>query len=347
MKPLYVFVMQPFMRSHANTLYDWIKATCDSTNGDFEVIRADDTIGNVPYPRLQDRIDSFIKVSDICIADLTTSKSPHENRNENVLLEVGAAYALQKPVIPITNPSSTLPTDIIGNIYIDLDPESLSNQENIQRMKEAFCTKLRRSLHDSRQFLRRHNPSQFMVYGYDKRSNIDFHSWVRRSVKRIYVLTTNLDFLVHQPFTIDKEEKEMTILEMIRIEIGKKPKDFELRVLTLDPDSNFTNDRAKALDLDRRAFREDLRAHLSTVQDFIISEACVRTARLGVYDACPLQMTFFFDDFVISSVVADGKPSRECVAYLHNLAVGGANETYEPHFQKMWNGKTMVATNRR
>ena len=99
MKPLNLFTIQPFSAKHSDFFWKTINEVCKDFNGDFEVIRADKKPSDAGT-RLQDRIDSYIKKNDLFFADMT------EERNENVLLEVGAAMCLNKPVIIVSGKSS-------------------------------------------------------------------------------------------------------------------------------------------------------------------------------------------------------------------------------------------------
>src|SRR5689334_14900681 len=113
MKPLRVFIIQPFGTSYAQRFRELISEVCSSEElrGSFEPFQAMDqpTI----EPRLQDRINSYIRDADLCVADLTGPG------NANALLEVGAAYALEIPVIPFSD--KELPSDIRGNLYVNLE----------------------------------------------------------------------------------------------------------------------------------------------------------------------------------------------------------------------------------
>lgn len=331
MKPLKVVVIQPFTAKHSDEFWKMCKQVCDGTDGNFEAFRADTEFSDAG-PRLQDRIDSYIKKADICVADLVGS------RNENALLEVGAAYTLNIPVIPISD--KPLPSDIRGNLYINLNPNELE-KENIRK---GFCQDLyRRLLEASVVKVRESNKKQFVVYGYASRRIVDFYSLINRCAERIYVLTTNLGFLVNEELISGIEGPKMTVLEMLAEALKSKPNNFSMRILTLDPDSNFTNERASALEKDRQEFREHMRQDLYTVKKYVESEDCNVSVQVKIYDEFPVQMTYFFDDIVVSSVVAVSQSSRECITYIHSLRENGAKETYEKHFERIWNRATIYA----
>lgn len=129
MDPTNVFIMQPYTADHSNKFLDVVSQELKDIGCIF--MRADRTQSSAGF-HLRDRIDDYIKKADICIADLTTS------RNENVLLEVGAALTLQIPVVIIAD--KELPSNIIGNIYIKLNPAKLriSLHMAIQTEKELI-----------------------------------------------------------------------------------------------------------------------------------------------------------------------------------------------------------------
>src|SRR5262249_10947539 len=149
----------------------------------------------------------------------------------------------------------------------------------------------------------RHYQSQFIAYGHQRRRNVDFYSHINRCQKTISILTTNLGFVVNE-YLEYAPGKEATFLQMIAESISNKPLTFQIKILALDPDSNFTNDRASALGRGRTEFRETMKQDLNTICDFLRSSDCTRRAQVRIYDEFPYQMTYFFDDFVVSSVVA-------------------------------------------
>lgn len=332
MKPKNLFVIQPFTVKHSKKLWEIIEEICKNFKGEIEPYRADKKKSEAG-PRLQDRIDSYIKKADICIADITGT------RNENVLLEVGAALTLKIPVILIAN--SKLPSDLSGNLYIDLDIDNFDSEKTLKTLKKDLKSRLTEVLykHDIPK------GSQFIVYGYKNRRVVDFYSIIKRCQKSICILTTNLDFFVTEKLDCGFGPTKMTMLRMVAQELKNKPSDFYMKILTLDPDSNYTNDRASALSKDRQEFREHMRADLQTVKKFVESEDCKASVEVKIYDAFPLQMTYFFDDKAISSVVNNSHFSRECITYEHSLEENGSGETYSTHFDKLWSNAKSYARN--
>lgn len=346
MKPLRVFIIQPFTARHSEEFKNVVVSVCNASGGLFQAYRADDE--PAATSRLQDRIDSYIKKADICVADLCGT------RNENALLEVGAAYTLSIPVVAVSD--RELPSDIIGNLWITFDPAKASDEEHLATFRKHLEFRLR----EARREIGRPRSGQFMAYAYDSRRNVDFYSLVNSCEKRISILTTNLGFVVDEPLatsgfrslgsleagndTPGAGQAPKTLLEMIASKLSNKPPDFMIRILSLDPDSNFTNDRASALDRDKREFRDAMRQDLEALIAFVKSQQCTRSFQIKLYDESPLQMTYFFDDEVVASVVAKGRSSRDLVTYQHSLLAHGAKETYEQHFENLWGGAKLVAS---
>jgi hypothetical protein len=332
-KPLHVFIIQPFQTGHADRLKTLIEEACHGFGDRFRAYRADNT-KSPAGPRLQDRIDSYIKKANICIADLTGTL------NANVLLEVGAAYTLNIPVIAIAE--KELPTDIKGNLRINLDPGKIGDQSIAEEFKET----LKRRLTEAENEIGKAREPQFISYGFEARRHIDFRSLVSGCERRFNVLTTNLGFLVNYRFTDEHDQsKKHNVLDLLGDELHRKPEDFITKILVLDPDSNFTNDRALGLGRDRREFRENLRQDLEDLVDFAASPKCVRAFQVKTYEALPMQITYTFDDVVVSSVVATDRSSRDCVHYVHSTLPRGVQETYERQFDYLW-ARGIIAANR-
>ena len=337
MRPLRIFIIQPFQASHSESFKKIIDEVCKESKGKFIAFRADDEFASVGS-RLQDRIDSYIKKSDICIADLCLDIESGK-RSENALLEVGAAYTLNIPVILAAD--SDLPADIKGNLYLKMMPKEFKTDNYINEFK----SKLRNRFHEASLEIGFHRRNQFIAYGFNSRRSVDFSSFTRRCQKRISILTTNLGFVVNERLKHGLDE-EVTLLQMIASMLTEKPSGFTIRILALDPDSNFTNDRASDLNRDRKEFREKMRQDLETVINFAKSNDCVRSLQIKTYETSALQMTYFFDDYVISSVVSKSVSSRECITYIHSLHVDGARQTYEHHFDNLWGSAKLVASSK-
>jgi nucleoside 2-deoxyribosyltransferase len=341
MKPLKVFIIQPFGTRYADKFRALIKEVCADRrfDGIFTPFHAAEE--RTIEPRLQDRINSYLRDADICIADLAGT------RNENALLEVGAAYALGTPVIPFSD--HDLPSDIRGHFYIRIDLSRLDDESTARDFKTALHSRLL----EARGLVRASkNLTRFNSHAFVDRGAVDFHSLMSRCEGRIFLLTTNLNYLVNEGLVapieaIETTPEKPTFLELLESELPNKKPAFELKILALDPDSNFANQRALSLGRNRQLFREQMRDDLNTVKNFVESGQCPVSGEVRIYDDYPLQMTFFFDDVVVSSVVAAARSSRYCVTYMHSLREMGAQESYERHFDHLWERAAVYAASQR
>ncbi len=320
MDPTNVFIMQPYTADHSNKFLDVVSQELKDIGCIFT--RADRTQSPAGF-HLRDRIDDYIKKADICIADLTTP------RNENVLLEVGAALTLQIPVVIIAD--KELPSNIIGNIYIKLNPANLSKEVE----RKTFRNELHQRLMEAKSQIGHSGTENFVAHGYPDREGVDFDLLIRRTEMRINILTTNLGYVVDQKLPTKDKTYRRTILESLIEELPKKKPGFQTRILALDPDSNFTNERADSLHRSRREFREQMRNNLDILTKKIGQISNVNV-EINIYNEYPLQMTFFFDDVIVNSVVAASRSSRYCVTYVHNLSSRSAKDTFERHFDELW-----------
>ena len=320
MDPTHVFLMQPYTEDYSETLRQIVFSELAQIG--CVTRRADKDPSYVSF-LLQDRIDDYIKKADVCVADLA---SP---RNENVLLEVGAALALQIPVVIIAN--NPLPSNILGNIYVALNPSDLSKKESLDR----FRAELRLRMIEAKNQIGHLPTEKFVAHGYPDREGVEFDLLIRRAERRIDILTTNLGYVVGQAQVSEAHPEGRTMLASLIEELPKKKsRAFRANILALDPDSNFTNERADSLHRSRRDFREAMRQNLDTVTDALSRIAVDSEVR--IYDEYPLQMTFFFDDVIVNSVVAGSRSSRYCVTYVHNLSYRSARDTFERHFDELW-----------
>lgn len=336
MKPLRVFIIQPFKKDYSTTFRDLVADVCksDRFEGGFDPFHA---IEEPSFePRLQDRINDYLKRADICVADLSTP------RNDNALLEVGAAYTLGIPVIPFSD--KELPADIRGNRYIKMELNGIEENEDLQ---EEFKRQLRRKLLEARSEIGSTKALRYLSHAFQDRGALDFYSMIERCEQRLNILTTNLNYVVNEDLYCGPDVGELTFLQIVASAMPKKASRFTLRILALDPDSNFTNERALSLGRDRQEFREQMRADLDLTKEFIESEDCGVSAEIKLYNDYPLQMTFFFDDTLVSSVVATSLSSRHCVTYMHSLRELGARKSYEQHFDHLWGKSEQYAVSQR
>jgi nucleoside 2-deoxyribosyltransferase len=111
------FVIMPFDPSF-DDVYSMIKLSVESAFADQEIkcFRLDEA---KPAGRITDRLLKELESSSICVADLTGNKP-------NVMWEVGYAMALSKPLLIITQETTSLPFDLKDMQSLQYDRNHLS-----------------------------------------------------------------------------------------------------------------------------------------------------------------------------------------------------------------------------
>lgn len=122
-----VAVMMPFGPAFGG-VYDAIKSACQQTNW-FYAQRADDIWKDSTV--IQD-VFSLIFRSQIVVCDYT-------GRNPNVFYEAGIAHTLGKTVIPITQNSGDVPSDVVHHRYL----QYLNNGEGLASLSTGLSQRLR------------------------------------------------------------------------------------------------------------------------------------------------------------------------------------------------------------
>jgi nucleoside 2-deoxyribosyltransferase len=87
-----------------------------------------------PDTTLARGIYDYIEAADVIVADLTAV-------NPNVMYEVGFAHALRKPVLPVVQRGTSIPSDLAGQfvfVYDPSDPKELT--EFIQLWSQSFLS---------------------------------------------------------------------------------------------------------------------------------------------------------------------------------------------------------------
>jgi hypothetical protein len=126
-----VFVIMPF-RDDLRWVYDdLIRPACVAAGA--SVIRADDLLlhRNV----LKDVVEGIV-TSDVVVADLTGG-------NPNVFYELGAAHALMRPVILLTQERDALPFDIRSHRTLSYPPDPAAAAPALDRLTRTLAAALR------------------------------------------------------------------------------------------------------------------------------------------------------------------------------------------------------------
>jgi hypothetical protein len=131
-----------------------------------------------------------------------------------------------------------------------------------------------------------------------QRKSINIPSIIERAKRCVRILTTSLNY-------VNNELKESMHKAL---ENNKDNPEFEIIMLTMDPESEVTNGRAEQLGRSLKSFRDELREALeSMVEGF---RKYSKNVDIRIYRTLPTQINYIIDDIVIIAVVSIGHKSR-------------------------------------
>jgi len=273
-----------------------------------EVYRGDTQ--EVKRENLHSHVSDCIKTSHFCIADLT-------GQNPNVLYETGVARGYGRKVIIICQDKRDIPSDLEGSVFVEYTMGSLGYlpsdiQQHFGRAQEFI------------EEFKEHGELGSVKYMPDRKEGL-IKSKIAKAKNRIDILQTNLCVL-------DKGFKGDIKNSL------DKTESLKVRILTLDPQSTFVNHRAQQLDLDVKDFRQELENALDNVKTYFSSYG--DRVRIRIYDDFPVQITFGFDQEIISCVVSSTGKSRDNCAFIVPENMPGAHGSFSEHFGRLWSLKS-------
>lgn len=162
---------------------------------------------------------------------------------------------------------------------------------------------------------------EFQVECFTERQRVNLPRIMERTKRRIYILTTNLDYT----------ERFLQKSIRLALERNKDNSAFKVEILTMDPEGDVANARAIQLARNVRLYRNELRRSLDNMNDEFGDHPQVE---IVTYRTLPTQMTFIFDDIVVTSVVSLGQQSREGVHFMLQN-VPEVAETFVTHFRAL------------
>ncbi len=313
------FVIQPFGKKSTDNkdaptvdndkVFEMLK-TLERIQPNFrlEVYRGDTE--EVKRENLHSHVSDCIKTSHFCIADLT-------GQNPNVLYEAGVARGYGRKVIIICQDKSDIPSDLEGSIFVVYTPGRLGNlpsdiQQHFARVQEII------------EEFKEHGELGSVRYLPNRKNDL-IKSKIAKAKNRIDILQTNLCVLA-KGF---KDDVKSTL---------DKTEGLKVRILTLDPQSIFVNHRAQQLDLDIKEFRQELEDSLDNVKEYFSNYG--DRVRIKIYDDFPVQITFCFDQEIISCVVSSTGKSRDNCAFIVPDNMPGAQGSFFEHFGRLWSLKS-------
>ena len=270
-----------------------------------EVLRAD--IEEVGRENLATHVQDCIESADFCIADIT-------GRTANAMFEIGYARGKGLKVIVICKDNEEIPSDLKGIVYVNYNKENLSGLAS--RVKQHF----KRVAIDFRP-----KDSLQTVSYLPRRNDALIRSRIRASTRSIDILQTNLsvlqrDFLDDIAAALDAHDN------------------LTVRILTLNPQSVFVNYRAEQLeDTEVKVFRGELSNALEAT--YVKLKKYGSRVSIRIYDDFPAQISFFFDDEILSCVVSAMGRSRDNCAFIVPSNLPNAQRSFGLHFSHLWSNK--------
>ncbi len=314
-----VLVVMPFGEDWSDQVLDaLLKLNIKDTRGRIHVKRADQVVPKVG--NLQEHIELLNRGSGLVIADITGA-------NPNVLIEVGIALALQTPLLLITQDRDGIPTHLKGLI---IDEYSLT-EESLERTTTHLLLRIEEVLSIVK--AKRIEASQQQIYSVECFATRNFaalQNYFRESKYRIDILTTNLSFLFEE-----YGNESSTYFDEIQHAMDRPNSKTKIRLLTLDPESDFAAKRGKQLGYAPQVFRDMLRESLTKVRSFEQKYPRERY-EVRVYDDFPNQIMYRVDNDIFHCVVAQPTASRRHLTFKFERHLAGVDSSFTDHFQSIW-----------
>ncbi len=303
-----LFVVTPFYRQADKIWTDALLPAVQRINSlqDYKVNpqRADFSLKGLEF---RQHLHTHLDEADVCVCDITGT-------NPNVMYEIGYARAKQKKTIVIRQAHQDIPIDLqdkyvqtyADDALVDL---SLYLESAVVKGIEAIMTK------------RASTQPAYEVSCFKDRDASDLGNAIAGASEHIEILETNVSTVVNM------------YLPQLRRTLDKNPT-LAVRVLTLNPDSSFVNNRAAQLGVPIGQYREEL--HDSIHRLLRELEKYGERITLRIYDDFPTQITFMVDDEIYSCSIARSNRSRRlCTFKLHGYDQG-AERTFQFHFEAVW-----------
>ena len=250
---------------------------------------------------LDDSIMKNIDDADYVVVDWTTG-------NPNVLNEAGYARGRGKHGIHISGDGS-LPSDKAGIIYALYEPE---NPQSLAKSLPDLISELVKRIEAG--------PRVFDYY--DSRSTMLIDKMMDEAETEICILQTNLE-------TVNANHVVALIAALRR--------NVKVRILTLDPQSRYVNERALQLGYTNATIKVYRNGLQTSIDNLAARLASQKGWRIKLYNDFPTQLTYIMDNRILVSIVSRTGRSRDnCVFVLPSSRLKGPRHTFIEHFDQLW-----------
>lgn len=315
-----ILVIMPFSEDWSNKIWESIaEIQYKDVQNEFLINRVDTS--KLIENDLDKQVEFYNRSADIILADLT-------GNNPNVLIEVGMAIALNTPILFLTQDRQSTPAHLKGKIIEEYNPLKIESIEQLKSLIYLRIKELIRRISAEEKVIE--SKQIYEVNCYSRRELIGLEKYFSNAKNRIDILTTNLSFLFEE-----FSDNETCYFDNICNAISNNKT--KVRILTLDPESDFAAKRGRQLGYSPRVFRNALRHALKKTQEvktennYEDEEIEIRT-----YEDFPNQIMYRIDDDIFSCVVAQPTQSRNSVTFKLNRKQAGANNSFTNHFLNVW-----------
>jgi hypothetical protein len=309
----------PFQQDWSNSVFNAIENIMRSVRVD--VFKVDTT--KRTSEKLPADVENQVRTADIVIADLT-------GENPNVHIEIGIAISNEKPLLLCTQKIDDVCAHLRDYLYIKYSPDKsgLAELSRQLRLRVQECLE-RAHLEDEARKLRLELTPIYFVECYRDRTVADLPTAFSGAHKRIDILTTNLSWLFQK-----EEPSAQSSWDSIKQAIEHN-ESLQLRVLTLNPQSEIAASRAKQLGFDPGNFRNQLQRGYDEVRTFA-SKYQTSRVEVRLYNELPTQITFRIDEKVLTCMVGQPMQSRNYPVLKFDVANLGVKEAFLAHFLAVW-----------
>lgn len=308
METYHLFVVTPYNEESKKVWSDALVPAVNRINElkdyTIEPTRADFELKGLQFKH---HLDDHLHDADMCLCDITDT-------NPNVMYEIGYAHAINKETIIITGDDESIPIDVSDQYVYTYENTNLGK---LSLYLETAIDKAVLSVIDKRSSAKH----KYEVSCFRDRSASDLGKAFVKAEERIDILETNVKTVI----STYKNEIKQALKEHTQLHV---------RILTLDPDSSFVNNRAEQLGVPTGNYREELHEAIRYFLDEFSSFG--ERVTLRIYDDFPTQITFIADDLVYSCSIARATRSRKlCTFKLHEYDPG-VERSFLFHFEAVW-----------
>jgi hypothetical protein len=279
---------------------------------------------------LHAEIEARVSEAHIVIADVT-------NNNPNVHIEIGYAIARKIPIFIITQDRDSVPAHLRSRIVGAYDR---TDKDSRMALAESLFHRIQEKIRDIEKEQERESiatalSNEYSVTCYADRAAVKLQDYFRKANEHIDILTTNLAFL------FENHSGNRTYFDAVEGALKRSSK-LKVRILTLDPESDYASRRAEQLDKSPAVFRNELREALKRTLALARKYRPMKGAdgdvrfQVGIYKDFPTQITYRVDNWVFHSVVARGLQSRRHVTFKLDARRAGVAESFINHFASLW-----------